>query len=39
MRVVADRDLPGASAVATSLEEVRGLVAQTPRPGGPIRSV
>jgi hypothetical protein len=39
MRVVADRDLPGASAVATSLEEVRGLVGQTPRPGGPIRSV
>jgi hypothetical protein len=38
MRIIADRDLPGASAVATSLEEVRGLVSQTPRPGGPIRS-
>lgn len=39
MRIIADRDLPGASAVATSLEEVRGLVRDVPRPGGPIRSV
>jgi hypothetical protein len=39
MRIVADRNLPGASAVATSLEEVRGLVMQRPRPRGPIRSV
>ena len=38
MRIVADRDLPGADAVATSLEEVRGLVKQRPRPGGPVRS-
>ena len=38
MRIVADRDLPGANAVATSLEEVRGLVEELPRPGGPIRS-
>ncbi len=38
MRIVADRDLPGADAVATSLEEVRGLVKHRPRPGGPVRS-
>ena len=37
MRIVADRDLPGADAVATSLEEIRGLVLR-PRPGGPVRS-
>jgi hypothetical protein len=38
LRVVADRDLPGASVVATSLEEVRGAIVRLPRPGGPIRS-
>ena len=37
MRIVTDRDLPGATAVATSLEEVRGLVKTLPRPGGPVR--
>jgi hypothetical protein len=37
VRIVADRDLPGATAVATSLSEVRGLVKELPRPGGPIR--
>jgi hypothetical protein len=37
MRIVADRDLPGADAVATSVEEVRGLVRGRPRPGGPVR--
>ena len=37
LRVVADRDLPGASVVATSLDEVRGAVLG-PRPGGPVRS-
>jgi hypothetical protein len=37
MRTVSDRDAPGASAVATSLEEVRGLLRERPRPGGPIR--
>jgi hypothetical protein len=37
MRIVADRDLPGATVVATSLEEVRGLVKELPRPGGPVR--
>ena len=38
MRIISDRDLPGATVVATSLEEVRGLVHELPRPGGPIRS-
>lgn len=37
MRIVADRDLPGATVVASSLEEVRGLVKELPRPGGPVR--
>lgn len=36
MRIVTDRDAPGATAVATSLEEVRGLVKGAPRPGGPV---
>jgi hypothetical protein len=36
MRIVADRDTPGATVVATSAEEVRGLVLAGPRPGGPI---
>jgi hypothetical protein len=38
MRIVADRDLPGATAVAASLEEARGLVNELPRSGGPVRS-
>ena len=38
MRIVTDRDAPGATVVATSLEEVRGLVKSEPRPGGPIIS-
>ncbi len=38
LRIVTDRDLPGASAVAASLEEVRGAVKGLPRPGGPVRS-
>jgi hypothetical protein len=38
MRIVTDRDLPGATVVATSLEEVRGLVKERPRPGGPVRA-
>jgi len=37
LRIVTDRDLPGATAVATSLEEVRGAVKGLPRPGGPVR--
>lgn len=36
MRIVTDRDVPGATVVATSLEEVRGLVMGLPRPGGPV---
>ena len=36
MRIVTDRDTPGAAAVAASLDEVRGLVLGLPRPGGPV---
>ena len=36
MGIITDRDTPGATAVATSLEEVRGLVNGLPRPGGPV---
>lgn len=36
MRVIADRDTPGATDVATSLREVRGLIEGSPRPGGPV---
>jgi hypothetical protein len=36
MRIVTDRDAPGATEVATSLDEVRGLVVELPRPGGPV---
>lgn len=36
MRIIADRDAPGASVVATSSTEVRGLVKGSPRPGGPV---
>lgn len=36
MRIVTDRETPGATAVAASLEEVRGVVKGIPHPGGPI---
>jgi hypothetical protein len=36
IRVIADRDTPGATEVATSLGEVRGLVKGSPHPGGPV---
>jgi hypothetical protein len=36
MRVIADRDTPGATEVATSLGEIRGLLKGSPRPGGPV---
>jgi hypothetical protein len=36
LRVVADRDLPGASAVVRTLEEVRAAVLRRTRPGGPV---
>lgn len=35
MRIVTDRDTPGTTAVATSLEDVRSLLSR-PRPSGPI---
>ena len=38
MRIVTDRATPGATVVATSQDEVRGLVLGLPRPGGPIVS-
>jgi hypothetical protein len=37
MRIVTDRDAPGATAVATSSSEVRELLKGQPRPGGPVR--
>jgi hypothetical protein len=37
IRVVADRELPGASVVVGSLEDVREAVGGRPRPGGPVR--
>jgi hypothetical protein len=37
MRIVADHDTPGATVVATSVEEVRGLLKGAQRPGGPVR--
>ncbi len=36
MRIVTDREAPGATAVATSLDDVRGLLVARPRPGGPV---
>jgi hypothetical protein len=37
LRIVTDRDAPGASAVARSADEVRDLLTELPRPGGPVR--
>ena len=36
MRIVTDRNAPGATAVAASSAEVRGLLGRQPRPGGPV---
>ena len=36
MRIVTDRDAPGATAVAASSAEVRELLVGQPRPGGPV---
>jgi hypothetical protein len=36
LRIVTDRDAPGASAVARSADEVRDLLTELPRPGGPV---
>jgi hypothetical protein len=35
IRIVTDRDAPGATVVATSIDEVRALI-KGPRPGGPV---
>jgi hypothetical protein len=37
LRIVTDRDTPGASAVARSADDVRDLLTELPRPGGPVR--
>jgi len=37
VRIVTDRDVPGASAVAGSADEVRDLLTRLPHPGGPVR--
>jgi hypothetical protein len=37
IRIVTDRDTPGASAVAGSRNDVRDLLTRLPRPGGPVR--
>ncbi|MFN8232068.1 MAG: hypothetical protein U0V56_00815 [Actinomycetota bacterium] len=37
MRIITDRDTPGATEVAASLDEVRALIGGT-RPGGPVRT-
>lgn len=36
LRIVTDRDLPGATVVAASLDEVWGALRALPRPGGPV---
>ncbi len=38
MRIITDRDAPGATVVATSVDEVRGSIMGQPRPGGPVMS-
>ena len=38
MRILTDRDTPGATAVASSRDDVRGLLRELARPGGPILS-
>lgn len=37
VRVICDRDLPGATVVVTTPEEIRDAVKGLPRPGGPVR--
>jgi hypothetical protein len=36
--IVTDRDTPGATSVATSLDDVRASLRSEHRPGGPVRS-
>ena len=38
LRIVTDREVPGASAVAVSAGDVRAAVKGLPGPGGPVRS-
>ncbi len=37
LRIVCDRDVPGATVVVGSPEEIRDAVKGLPRPGGPVR--
>jgi hypothetical protein len=37
LRIVCDRDLPGATVVVGSREEIRDAVRALPSPGGPVR--
>ena len=37
LRIVCDRDLPGATAVVGRTEEIRDAVRALPRPAGPVR--
>jgi hypothetical protein len=37
MRIVSDRDLPGATVAVERPEEIRDAVRALPRPGGPVR--
>jgi hypothetical protein len=39
LRILTDRELPGASAIVSSPAEVRDAVKGLPRPGGPVRSI
>ncbi len=36
MRIVADRDMPGASEVVGSMSDIRAGLRMQPRPGGPV---
>jgi hypothetical protein len=37
LRIICERDLPGATVVVTTPEEIRDAVRGLPRPGGPVR--
>jgi hypothetical protein len=37
MRIVTDRDVPGATDVAPGTEDLRAVLRAQPRPGGPVR--
>lgn len=38
LRIITDDDVPEASAVVASLDEVRSAITGLPRPGGPVRA-